>query len=560
MKWSHLLGVLVLGLLALLSQSSFVAADSNSGGCAACTLVVGLVEQIAMVKNVDISSAVKNICTNLAPSNSQLSGLCALALSGWLPAMNKDFAAGYSPDYTCKYSLGMCKEFSCNLFKTWPPKHITDLKNPLSRKLLSLDDSREIFEEMGKILGLNVQLPVVDHKPLVDLDGDLYSTMAKLRGSDWRGKDCNDSNANVYPGRAIDTVGPKQDHNCNGIKGVAVDGQSYEEKFCAKSQQRGVLILGDSATAHFSLPPTWMTAATMNNQTFTNLLPVLTNEADYPMCSWATGHTNDTAQCPESKLPMTSIYLKLRERNLCNHRDFQNIGVNGASTKNMQPPNGVIVSMHNRNVTDQPSLMFYALIGNDVCNRRHNFDSMTTPAEFEANTLNSLRYLDERVAPGSHLTFVGLVDGRVLYESMYDQIHPIGTTYADFYDFLNCLETSPCWGWMNSDESVRNKTTERAMQLNDVYTKIIKEHKFKNFDMDYVFADMKEAIAGWVAQGGHPADLIEKTDGFHPSQTANSILAEKIWQYLETTHPDWLGPVNPNNAAIQALFGDQGGH
>ena len=35
---------------------------------------------------------------------------------------------------------------------------------------------------------------------------------------------------------------------------------------------------------------------------------------------------------------MKSIYQRLRERNLCNHRDFQNIGVNGARTTSMQPP------------------------------------------------------------------------------------------------------------------------------------------------------------------------------------------------------------------------------
>jgi hypothetical protein len=32
-----------------------------------------------------------------------------------------------------------------------------------------------------------------EHLPLVDEDGDRYSTWPYLRGSDWRGKDCNDS-------------------------------------------------------------------------------------------------------------------------------------------------------------------------------------------------------------------------------------------------------------------------------------------------------------------------------------------------------------------------------
>lgn len=48
------------------------------------------------------------------------------------------------------------------------------------------------------------------------------------------------------------------------------------------------------------------------------------------------------------------------------HRDFQNIGVNGARAGDM---NETIVRYMSRNpMTDQPALVVYALIGNDVCN------------------------------------------------------------------------------------------------------------------------------------------------------------------------------------------------
>lgn len=74
-----------------------------------------------------------------------------------------------------------------------------------------------------------------------------------LRGSNWRGKDCNDLDSNSYPGRNSD-ADPYTDSNCNGIYGVDPSGKSYEELFCKNSGQIGVVLLGDSAGAHFSIP------------------------------------------------------------------------------------------------------------------------------------------------------------------------------------------------------------------------------------------------------------------------------------------------------------------
>jgi len=48
----------------------------------------------------------------------------------------------------------------------------------------------------------------------------------------------------------------------------------------------------------------------------------------------------------------------------CNHRDFQNIGVNGARTGSMAPP-GTINSFRRNQTTDAPAIVFYAPIGND---------------------------------------------------------------------------------------------------------------------------------------------------------------------------------------------------
>jgi hypothetical protein len=96
--------------------------------------------------------------------------------------------------------------------------------------------------------------------PMFDSDGDRFSTKEAFRGSDWRGKDCNDLDATVYPGRLATDHAPLIDHNCNGISGKGLDGLSFEDKYCKGTGQRGVTILGDSAAAHFSIPPAWVTA------------------------------------------------------------------------------------------------------------------------------------------------------------------------------------------------------------------------------------------------------------------------------------------------------------
>ena len=57
-----------------------------------------------------------------------------------------------------------------------------------------------------------------------------------------------------------------------------------------------------------------------------------------------------------------------------------------------------------------------------------------------------------------------------------------------------------------------------------------------------------------------PSPLPLQIDGFHPSQTGNYLLADVIWKDLLANKPAWLGPVNPFNAQIEALFGSQGGY
>jgi len=385
-----------------------------------------------------------------------------------------------------------------------------------------------------------------------------------LRGRDWRGRDCNDSDAAVYPGRVPAGGDASVDTNCNGIVGVEpASGTPYEQLWCSgDNAPMGLAILGDSAAAHFHIPPQYLNAPSWN---LTGLVELAANEADWPACSWATAFRNASA-CPALAplmgVPPQSFYQRWLARNRCAHRDFNNVGVNGARTGSMAPPNGVINALQRNASTDAPLLVIYALIGNDVCNGHPGMGSMTTVSEFQTNVLASLDFLEATIPAGSHVVFLPLADGRVLYDATSNMTHPLGVPFPAVYDFLGCNECSPCLGWLNSNSSFRDATSQRAAELSAVYGKIIAANstRYTRFDMYEFNVDWKKFISNYTDAGGRAFDLIEPVDGFHPSQTGNMLLAEMLWEDLATNRPGWLPPVNPNNALIEARFGDQGGY
>lgn len=69
-----------------------------------------------------------------------------------------------------------------------------------------------------------------------------------------------------------------------------------------------------------------------------------------------------------------------------------------------------------------------------------------------------------------------------------------------------------------------------------------------------------QAMKIYVARGGDPANLIEPVDGFHPGQLGQALSATYLWGLLQKRVPHWLPPVNPHNADIVRVFGDQGGY
>lgn len=555
--------------------------------CSFCLAMLGLVEE--SVFQVHLQTFLQAKCTTNA---------CRHAVE----TIVLKAEAGLVPEEICR-STELCTD-TCTLFPTWPVNPIPPKPQdwPVERRLAESKpaDYTEVRQILAQLIDnvmpntpeAKAQMPLMGvvaaalaqvkgfklntdyepckhnvschifnfvdgHLPLKDSDGDRFppASVKRFRGSDWRGSDCDDRRRDVYPGRKVTVHDSSVDHNCNGIFGGNATG-SYEDLFCKNTQQRGLIMLGDSATAHFHIPPQWLTA---NGWNFNQLLEDAENELDKPMCSWGTGHVKPE-DCPYMypvpgiENEIVSIYTQLRKRNRCNHNDFQNIGVNGARiTSSMK----LVDSMGRDQVLDQPALVWLALIGNDVCNGHAGFDHMTKPDDFYTHAMETLNAIDTIVPKGSHVVALALFDGELLYDTMHAKQHPVGTTYQAFYDLMNCENENPCWGWLNSDRVVRANTTKISNSLNDVYQNISDTQTFKNFEFIFYSPHWATLFSDYQKAGYPLSNLIEPTDGFHPSQTGNALFAQKFFEWLEQNHPEALGPVNPHNDEIAALFPNQ---
>ena len=553
--------------------------DVNGGTtCATCTVLVGLVEQLAEVYNVSIAEALDKYC-GFFPSGG-FQELCQSLVDLFAPQIIELLYNDATPDLVC-HGLNFCRNDTgqfCHLFPL--PKHrsehelhlrVLQAKKISQTKKTSIpleEASSHLFLHLSKFCDIAIFKPICDiierfgddHLPIDDIDDDYFSDVQTFRGTSWRGKDCNDADSNIYPGHYT-TDDAVLDTNCNGIYGVDPDsGETYESLWCNGTGQMGAVILGDSAGAHFHIPPSWLMSKNLSVDAFKDLFFILENEFDWPMMSMTTGYKNST--WPSSITgPVDSTYLRLRDLNLCNHRDFQNIAVNGARASSMADQ--IVKGFSRHGMKDNPVFLTLALVGNDVCDGHPDMNHMTSPEEFYAKNLQTLRYVDSIVAPGSVVICMGLVDGRVLYDSLHDHIHPIGSlrndvTYAQFYDYFNCLQISPCFGWMNTNETWRNLTTERAMQLNDAFRNLVKNETFKNFKAYYLDPPIPEAFERWEKEGGKRWELIEPVDGFHPNQNGNALTAQILFEHFEDLKI--LPPRNPNNDKIREKFGDQGGY
>ncbi|XP_071089043.1 acyloxyacyl hydrolase-like isoform X3 [Haliotis cracherodii] len=567
--------VVVLGVLCCLSGVAASGARgpgyrSINGGsnCAACTVVISLVEQLSEIYNETTVQALDRLCSFL-PTKFQ--NACKAFANFVGPVLPEFISKEENPDTIC-HALPFCHT---------DPGHqrCQAYPSPSTGFEFGVRKRREVMKQHGlsvekadicNLPGIKEICDYIDnifdkHDPGVDVDTDGFSTVETLRGTSWRGRDCDDSNGDRHPGARPVMNDVAFDSNCNGIYGSdPTSGKTYEEVLCGGTEQRGVAVLGDSISAHFHLPEEWMDARKLSFDVFKHLPFILENEIDWPQMSSATGHGNNS--WPEViQGPIDSLYLRLAARNRCNHRDYQNIAVNGADSGSML---GIQKSLSRNPVKDQPLLTLYALVGNDVCNGHEDtFADMTTPAEMRNHTMTTLAYLDKVLPMHSHVLLIGLADARILYNSLHDRIHPLGRyrndfTYSMLYDFLNCLDVSPCRGWLQTNETIRNMTAVRAAELSNVLKDIATTEKsaFSSFNVTYMDCPFEQVLNQWKKQGGEPWQLIEPVDGFHANQQGQALIAAAVWEAIEQTSPAALGQLNPNNANIQKIFGNQGGY
>lgn len=535
-----------------------VGQQNGGNNCAWCTIGVGVLEQLTQVHNTSIDKLLDDICgwfpTPIVP-------ICDYFVDKYGSQIIAMVEAKQTGDVIC-YNLGLCTNHTCQLWPSPPqelppdfvlpePKASAPTKTQHKITVLTAENQGVDENPWDWIKDLLARMDK-DHQPVEDFDHDNFSDTQTMRGWDWKGRDCNDFDSNFHPG-VIPSNKTEIDYNCNGISGFdGAHNVPWHDELCANSKPMGIAVVGDSFGAHFSIPPSYMNASEINSKTYSDLVSCIEDEFDWPERSFSTGFENVTG------VMIDSFYLRMRERNRCIHRDYMNVGVNGCRSTTMQ--SNVIHSLVRQQTTDYPLLLVFELIGNDVCGAHHDLDRMSTVPIFTTAILETLQYLDTVLPNGSHVLFLGLADGRTLWNSLHNRTHPLGVSYETVYTFLNCLEISPCWGWMNENETIRNLTSERAAELSAVYPQIVANYTFKNFDMAYYPFPFDEINKQWIAMGGETWQLIEPIDGFHPNQIAHYLISGYLWNQLETDHPDWLGAINPNNDLIDKLFGDQGGY
>mmetsp|Transcript_42450 Transcript_42450/g.107131 ORF Transcript_42450/g.107131 Transcript_42450/m.107131 type:complete len:574 (+) Transcript_42450:64-1785(+) len=566
--------VLLAALLLVMSHAPTPTEASLNGGvpCVVCTMLAQMVRVKLESENSTVVETLQEIC-RVTPAPVQ--PVCRQFVDKNGAAIEKAFLDYVSPDLICQ-SLGKCTNPGvCQLFPSVKPTKDV----PLSRNELDLSmffgHPADALLNVAELSSKNIVNWIVtrfgtDHLPLDDLDNDYFSPLWEpLRGRSWRGRDCNDFDHLVYPGTKPSNGDKEFDSNCNGIVGIdSTTKKSYEELYCSPFDQRGVAILGDSVGAHFAFPATWYFPAP---GVYDNSLYVLANEVDFPYASWITGYRNDTTGQldPYEGLihPLSSVYMKLVERNRCNHRDFQNLAVNGADS-GLSVNNLHALGRHQDR--DQPMLFFHALIGDDICDHR-SVEGWTPVNKFYQSVMTNLEYLNTTLPAGSAVVFIGIIDGRVIWDTLHTKDYPwtgqqpggkfLGTNYPDFWTFMNCLDISPCWGWLNTNATIRGEATAHANQLNQVLRDIVSNTTFSNFKMTYYDFPMEAMFSHWKTTTGRPVlELFEPFLGMHTTQGAVASLAEVLWGKLEKDHPEFLGAVNPNNDKIKQIFGDQGGY
>ncbi|XP_065843425.1 acyloxyacyl hydrolase-like [Oscarella lobularis] len=532
--------------------------------CLPCTALFAVLDQLATYHNETMTDSVIRFCSYVPSEWHPLTDTFCKWPRDELRALE-----GYDPDYICHNVFSACVGYDeCFIFKS--PKKVNVR---FQRDAAVTEAEPHYWCRSGFNFGILCNLEdayvnafgkdkIYVPPTLDDKDRDRFSpSLNAYRGAYWHGKDCNDSDGWIRPG-ALPTDGDALiDSNCNGIVGMYDSERTREDVFCCNvsiSKNLGVIVLGDSAAAHFHIPPQWLEVQNMSSKTYDNLYLALANEFDWPMLSMATGFMNSTWASIGAQTQ--SIYNYLLNWNRCNRNDFQNLAFNGATMKSVseQLPH----QWSRRSIFDKPALVILATIGNDVCNG-HVTDTlahMTTPEDMTFYAKNVLLQLnDDRLRKGSHVIIIGTADGRLLYDQLHARYYPLGklrrdVTYSDFYEWLTCLHENPCIGYLSSNETLRNLTYQRSQELNQALSDVVAQFRSDVIDVHFyadlykdTFTELKET---W------PEDklweVVEPVDGFHPGQVFEATSAKILWRWIQKTIPHAIGPSNQYNGEIDA--------
>lgn len=298
------------------SRDRFRLGHSNGHRCVGCVLVVSVITQLTQVHNSTVEASMERLCGYL-PEKFFLKTTCYVLVYLFGSDIVKLIDADMNADTVC-HTLEFCKQDAgqprCHLYPL--PKESWKSTQEKARHIVKRSATTKYLKRGSDICSLpflakicqKIKVSIQTSMPFEDVDSDKYSIFPALRGYHWRGRDCNDSDKTVYPGRRPDDWDAHRDSNCNGIWGVDPrDGIPYEKKFCEGSQPRGIILLGDSAAAHFHIPPEWLTASQMSLNSFSALPTALMDEFDWPQLSGATGFLDSTSGYVCALKPCVSV-------------------------------------------------------------------------------------------------------------------------------------------------------------------------------------------------------------------------------------------------------------
>ena len=269
-------------------ETTAVAGATGGGKCAGCTLLVGIVEQLSVKYNTSVEAALEKFC-NFLPGKFLVA--CKTLVAAYGPAVIEFLDKEETADVVC-HAIGLCRippgTDMCHIFPLPPSsslskhhmsKHVQTLRQRAlevakTHDLHALRESLEVgaFPDLCKWPAVDEICKIIDtwkegRLPADDIDGDKFSDLQTARGTSWRGKDCNDSSSDAYPGRRPVDGDAVIDSNCNGIVGVDdATGTPYEDLWCNGTKQYGTVVLGDSIGAHLHTPPEWFNVSIMSKE------------------------------------------------------------------------------------------------------------------------------------------------------------------------------------------------------------------------------------------------------------------------------------------------------